>query len=482
MAPMSGKLQMQHLAWRAGFGESLPVIEDWSHKKRKQIVDKVLIGPEKDKSAPVTLTNPPETPDIPKGQMTKDEKKEKRRMETQGIKDLNIAWINTMVNSEHPLREKMALFWHGHFASRTTRAVFSEQLLEVIRTNALGNFGDLLIGVSKSSAMLEYLNNKQNRKAHPNENFAREVMELFTLGRGNYTETDIKESARAFTGWSYDEDGNFVFRANAHDDGEKTFLGKTGNFTGDDVLKILLENKQTATFITAKIYKFFVDDVADEAKINLLADKFYTSGYDIKELMRNIFMADWFYDPRYIGGHIKSPVELIVGLRRTIPITFEREEVMLVFQQVLGQTLFYPPNVAGWPGGRNWIDSSSLMYRLQLPQMILYDKESDIKPKEITPEMGMMQYKEPATAQVNTALRKQYAKRIKTDINWVPYIKEYEKVSRENLAATITATLLLTNKSVSKELLDSYADVSSRESYIKSVTIAVMSTPEYQLC
>jgi uncharacterized protein (DUF1800 family) len=482
MPTISGKLQMQHLAWRAGFGESLPVIEEWSHKKRKQVVDKVLIGREKDRLTPLTLANPPEVSDTPKSEMTKDEKKEKRQMEMQGIKDLNIAWINTMVNSEHPLREKMALFWHGHFASRSNRAIFSEQLLGIIRTNALGNFGELLTGVSKSSAMLEYLNNKQNRKAHPNENFAREVMELFTLGRGNYTETDVKESARAFTGWNYDADGNFVFQEKAHDTGDKTFLGKTGDFNGDDVLKILLENKQTAKFITAKIYKFFVDDIPDDAKINALADKFYASNYDIKELMRTIFMADWFYDARYIGGHIKSPIELIVGLRRTIPVTFEKEEVMLSFQQILGQTLFYPPNVAGWPGGRNWIDSSSLMYRLQLPQMILYDKESDIKPKEITPEMGMMQYKEPATAQVNAAFRKQFNKKIKTTVNWQPYFKEYEKVSRENLATTITDTLLLTNKSVNKALLESYADATSRESYIKSVTIAIMSTPEYQLC
>lgn len=478
MPSISGKLQMQHLAWRAGFGESLPVIEEWSHKKRKQVVDKVLIGREKDLLTPLTLANPPEVSDTPKSQMTKDEKKEKRQMETQGIKDLNIAWINTMVNSEHPLREKMALFWHGHFASRANRAVFNQQLLDIIRTNALGNFGDLLTGVSKSSAMLEYLNNKQNRKAHPNENFAREVMELFTLGRGNYTETDVKESARAFTGWNYDADGNFVFQEKAHDTGDKTFLGKTGDFNGDDVLKILLENKQTAKFITTKIYKFFVDDIPDDAKINALADKFYASNYDIKELMRTIFMADWFYDARYIGGHIKSPIELIVGLRRTIPVTFEKEEVMLSFQQILGQTLFYPPNVAGWPGGRNWIDSSSLMYRLQLPQMILYDKESDIKPKEIIPEMGMMQYTPPA----NTAFKKQLNKKIKTNVNWQPYFKEYEKVSRENLAATITDTLLLTNKSVNKALLDSYADATSRESYIKSVTIAIMSTPEYQLC
>ncbi|SFD25113.1 Uncharacterized conserved protein, DUF1800 family [Chitinophaga sp. CF118] len=475
-----GKLQMQHLAWRAGFGENHLVIEDWARKRRKQIVDNVMIGNEKEKSEPLIVTDESDLPDTPKKEMTLEEKKMERKMQMQGIKELNIAWINVMINTEHPLREKMALFWHGHFAARTTRALFSQQLLEVIRTHALGNFGDLLTEVSKSPAMLEYLNNKQNRKAHPNENFAREVMELFTLGRGNYTETDVKESARAFTGWGYDVDGNFQFREKEHDRGEKTVLGKTGDFNGDDVLKILLEHKQTAKFITTKIYKFFVDDVVDEEKVNALADKFYASGYNIKSLMQNIFMADWFYDKRYIGGHIKSPIELIVGLRRTIPVKFEKEEVMLSFQQILGQVLFYPPNVAGWPGGRNWIDSSSLMYRMQLPQMILYDKESVIMPKEITPEMGMTQYK--AAMQVNEALKKQYAKKISAEINWQPYLKEYDKVKRENLADSITDTLLLTNMRVNKQLLDRYADSSSRESYIKTVTIAIMSTPEYQMC
>jgi len=478
MNPSSGKLQMQHLAWRAGFGESLPVIEQWTHKKRKQIVDNVLIG--KTKTDPLKIIDESDLPDIRRKDMTKEEKNMMRKMENQGIKDLNIAWVNTMIDSEHPLKEKMALFWHGHFASRTTRVLYSQQLLDVIRTHALGNFGELLTGVSKSPAMLEYLNNRQNRKAHPNENFAREVMELFTLGRGNYTETDVKESARAFTGWTYNQDGEFQVKDKDHDDGNKTVLGKTGNFNGDDVLKILLENKQTAKFISAKIYRFFVNDEIDEARVNELADKFYASGYNIGELMRSILMADWFYDPHNIGSHIKSPIELIVGLRRSIPVSFENEEVMLSFQQIMGQVLFYPPNVAGWPGGRNWIDSSSLMYRMQLPQLVLYDKQSLVMPKEITPEMGAMQYK--ATMQVNEALRRQYAKRISTVVNWAPYYKEYEKVTRENLAGTITDTLLLTNKGVSKSLLDQYADSSSRENYIKSVTIAVMSTPEYQMC
>ncbi|MBW8685628.1 DUF1800 domain-containing protein [Chitinophaga sp. B61] len=470
---------MQHLAWRAGFGAPPSVINDWAHRKRRQVISKILAGPEKDPYTPLIVRDVAGLPERTKA-MSPEEKKELNRMNRQGIKDLNIQWMNEMVQTRHPLREKMALFWHGHFACRTQNVLFNQQLLQVIRENALGNFGELLTAVSKSPAMLQFLNNQQNYKAHPNENFAREVMELFTMGRGHYTEQDIREAARAFTGWGYEADGSFTVRPKRHDNSSKTILGKQGNFNGDDVLKILLEQRQTATFITEKIYRYFVDDTPDTARITILADKFYTSGYDIGALMQHIFNADWFYDQRLIGTRIKSPVELLVGIRKTVPVAFEKEEVMVSFQQVLGQVLFYPPNVAGWPGGRNWIDSSSLMYRMQLPKMILYEKEFNITPKEITPEMGMGSYK--VTMQLNEAVKKQYARKIKGIINWEALLKEYEKTPRVELADAIAASLLQANKQVSKGLLENYADASSRESYIKTVAIAVMSTPEYQLC
>ncbi|GAA0527178.1 DUF1800 domain-containing protein [Chitinophaga japonensis] len=483
MVSVPEKLQMQHLAWRAGFGEPLPEVLKWTHKRRKAVVHRLLSGPEKAALEPVTVIGASELPDYRKMKsMSAEERKQVRQMNTQGVKDLNIAWVQAMIGSNYPLREKMALFWHGHFACRTQNVIFNQQLLQVIREHALGNFGDLLSGVSKTPAMLAFLNNQQNRKRHPNENFAREVMELFTMGRGHYTEQDVKEAARAFTGWGFDQEGQFVFREKIHDEGEKTVLGKTGRFNGDDMLQILLEQRQTARFITAKIYRYFVDDVnTDEARVNILADKFYQSGYDISALMREIFMADWFYDDMHVGNRIKPPVELLVGLRRTIPMEFEQEAVMLLFQGVLGQQLFYPPNVAGWPGGRNWIDSSSLMFRLRLPQVILYSQELHAKPKEITPEMGEGQrYK--MTLQLNNTLRKLYARRVNAKVNWQPYLDTYRDIPRERLAGEIAGSLLVKNAGADKPLLDKYADASTRDNYIKTVTIDVMSTPEYQLC
>lgn len=477
------KLQMQHLAWRAGFGESLPVVLQWMDKRRKHIVQRLLNGPEEQQLIPVEVINASDLPDYRKiKSMSAEERKQVRKMNNQGVKDLNIAWVQTMIASDHPLREKMSLFWHGHFACRTQNVIYNQQLLQVIRQHALGNFGDLLSAVSKTPAMLQFLNNQQNRKQHPNENFAREVMELFTMGRGHYTENDVKEAARAFTGWGFDGNGQFVFRQRVHDEGEKTVLGKTGRFNGDDMLKILLERKETARFITAKIYRYFVNDMqVDDEQVDRLADKFYHSGYDISALMREIFMADWFYDRQHVGCRIKPPVELLVGLRRTIPMEFEREEVMLLFEGLLGQVLFYPPNVAGWPGGRSWIDSSSLMFRLRMPQVILYSQELNARPKEITPEMGEGQrYK--MTLQLNDALRKLYARRVNARINWQPYLDSFKDIPRERLANEIAGALLIKNGNADRSLLDKYADASTRENYIKTVTIDVMSTPEYQLC
>ncbi|WP_295121705.1 DUF1800 domain-containing protein [uncultured Chitinophaga sp.] len=481
MALVPEKIQMQHLAWRAGFGENLPVIEGWGKRKRKETVKRVLAGQDKEMEE-LRVINETDLPDYKRlKDMNEEQRRAIQKLNTDGIKDLNVSWMNAMIKTSHPLREKMALFWHGHFACRTQNVLYNQQLLEVIRTNALGNFGELLTGVSKSPAMLGFLNNQQNRKQRPNENFAREVMELFTMGRGNYTEKDVKEAARAFTGWSFDEVGQFQFRQRVHDDGEKTILGKTGNFTGEDVIQLLLEQKQTAKYITTKIYRYFVNETPDEARINELAEKFHQSNYDIKSLMQEIYVNDWFYEEKNVGAIIKSPVELLVGLRRAIPMQFEQEETMLLFQRVLGQTLFYPPNVAGWPGGRNWIDSSSLMFRMRVPQVVLYSQEFNIRPKEITPEMGEgKNYK--MTLEINEFLKRQYAKKVNAQIDWKPYVDGYSKVPREELADAIAGTLLLKNKSLDKGFLDKYADSSTRENYIKTVTIDVMSTPEYQLC
>jgi uncharacterized protein (DUF1800 family) len=413
--------------------------------------------------------------------LDKEERRNLQQQARQAVKGLNLLWLDEMVHSNAQLREKMAFFWHGHFSSRNLNVFYQQQMLDVIRQNALGSFRDLLRGVSKSAAMLNFLNAQQNRKDHPNENFAREVMELFTLGRGNYTEHDVKEAARAFTGWGANLQGEFVFRRFQHDDGSKTVLGKTGNFAGEDVLDILLEQKQTAKFITQKIYRSFVNDTVDKAKVDWLADRFYKSDYNIGKLMEEIFTSDWFYDEKNIGVKIKSPIELIAGIRRMLPMEIQNADAQLLVQRLLGQMLFYPPNVAGWPGGKSWIDSSTLMFRMRLPQLINDQDELNVRPKtDDDQQMGRM---EEATVMASSkkAVGK-IGKPIKATVDWEIYTKNFDAIPKEKLVEAVNSSLLQVKPSFSNELIQGYADDSSREAFVKTATLQIMSTPEYQLC
>jgi uncharacterized protein (DUF1800 family) len=482
--PLSNQLKNQHLLWRAGFG---PAVEQLDHLDKissrdlyKGIQKASLKKPEYIQAADNYLQGlmmgVQDTGKQLRQEMSPDQRKELQRKSRESIRNLNLYWINEMVNTDAQLREKMSFFWHGHFACRNLNIFFQQGLLDVIRQNALGNFRDLLHEVSKTAAMLNFLNNNQNKKDHPNENFAREVMELFTMGRGNYTEHDVKEAARAFTGWGADPKGEFIFRKFQHDGGSKTVLGKTGNFDGDEVLDILLEQKQTAKFISQKIYRFFVNDNIDQQKAEWLADRFYKNDYDVSKLMEDIFTADWFFDEKNIGSKIKSPIELIVGIQRMLPMKLENEEALLLLQRVLGQMLFYPPNVAGWPGGKTWIDSSTLMMRMRIPQMINDKDEFNVRPKDDDDQM-MGRKDDEMKNKMGRVSRP-----INAEVDWNKYLSYYDKVPREELVNDISAVLLQTKEAVSAGVISQYADAGSREGFIKTATIQIMSTPEYQLC
>ncbi|HYM94509.1 MAG TPA: DUF1800 domain-containing protein [Chitinophagaceae bacterium] len=488
---LTNQIKNQHFLWRAGFGPAVEQLSDLSkfspkefYKGMKKASDK---NPEFLNEAQGTMQGLmmgiSDLGKIQRNELNADEKKMLQQKLREGVRNLNLAWMREMVNSGAQLREKMSFFWHGHFACRNLNVFFQQGLVNVIRQNALGSFRDLLHEVSKTAAMLNFLNNQQNRKDHPNENFAREVMELFTLGRGNYTENDIKESARAFTGWSADIKGDFIFRRFQHDFGDKTFLGKTGNFDGDDVLDIILEQKQTAKFISQKIYKFFVNENdLDKEKADWLADRFYNSNYDISKLMEDIFTSDWFYDEKNIGGKIKSPVELLVGIQRMLPMKLENEDALIVLQRVLDQMLFYPPNVAGWPGGKTWIDSSSLMMRMRIPQLINDTDEMNVKPKDDDDQMMGRRDNEVYAIKKQGMTGIPRRQQINATVDWSLYLKNFEKTDKEKLIDGISKFLLQTKSEVSDDTIRQYADADSRESFIKTATIQIMSTPEYQLC
>src|SRR5262245_14358162 len=284
-------------------------------------------------------------------------------------------WADRMVATNRPLEEKMALFWHGHFATgeekiRDYRKM--EQQLALFHRRATGNFGDLLIDVARGPAMLAYLDAAQNVKGAPNENLAREVMELFTMGVGHYSERDIREAARAFTGW-IDDDLAFKLDADKHDDGQKTFLGRSGNFDGVDILAIILEQKVTAEFIAGKIYRFFVREDLSPALQARLGAILRDNGYQVGPLLRTLFLSRDFYSAPSFGTRIKGPIELVVSTYRKLGVKrLPGIPDLHVVSRELGQVLLNPPTVAGWAQGRAWITPGLLLARGNFARDVLF--------------------------------------------------------------------------------------------------------------
>lgn len=284
-------------------------------------------------------------------------------------------WANRMVASNAPLQEKMALFWHGHFAVNESKVRDYRKLLnELLLFHAMGtgNFRDLMIAVAEDPAMLSFLDAGVNIKGAPNENFAREIMELFTMGVGTYSETDIREAARAFTGWNY-ADLQFVVNAEQHDEGEKNFLGRTGNFDGVDIINIIMAQPVTADYIAGKLYRFFVRDELSPSVQTALGIVLRNADYEIAPLLETIFLSRDFYSNASVGTQIKSPVQLAVSTYRKLGLSdapgvpdFNRAT------GALGQALFRPPTVAGWAGGRSWMTPGLLLERGNFGRDILY--------------------------------------------------------------------------------------------------------------
>lgn len=436
--------KIQHLFLRASFGVHPCLMRDILTDSIDKIVDAIFNQSEN--YTPLTsLRNP-----------LKDEEEELSNFKValqvlrskEQVKQLNIDWLSKMSTDEASLREKMTFFWHGHFATKVPFAYLMQMQNNTLRDHALGNFRDLLHAISKDPAMLIFLNNQQNKKDSPNENFAREILELFTLGEGNvYNEKDVKEAARAFTGWKTNKAGQFEFVERAHDFGTKEFLGKEGNFNGDDIVNIILDRPETAKFITAKIYAFFVNDTVDSVKVAELAKAFFESNYDINHLLRIIFKSDWFYSELNIGTKIISPVELIVRYRKLFDVRLKDDETWLNAQHALGQTLFNPPNVAGWSGGKDWIDSSSLLFRMNFAPLLF-------------------EYKNVNKWSTNKS-------------NWEALRKEFVESDKEKLIEDITNSLIQTPLATSSK--NNILNYIHPEDPLKSVFIRTMMLPEFQL-
>lgn len=459
------ELKLHHLLNRAAFGPTPETLNRFQGKELAVVVDELF----KD-SATITdllYLAKPKTKDNGKvgpfkvaGQFIKSQKQKD---------ELNLAWIDRMAVAQATLREKMTLFWHNHFATGTNFAYLMQMQHNTLRKHALGSFRDMLHDISKDPAMIIWLNNKQNKKDAPNENFAREVMELFTLGEGNaYTEDDIKEAAKAFTGWTVNQKGEYEFNAKQHDDGYKTIFGRTGNYNGNDVVDMLLAKRETAVYLCRKIYRSFVNNMVNEDHVQEMASRFFKSDFDIADLMKTVFNAEWFYAKENIGTIVISPVELIVKMKRICQVEVEDEQ-MLAFQKVLGQTLFSPPNVAGWKGGKSWIDGNSITLRLHMPKAILDSGTVKIKRKPAFEEEEMDNKKGPDEI-------------VKIKSDWNEMVKHFKNTPDEQLTqACLDYLLVTTTEHIDKAELEKLVDKSNKDRRIITTMATIMQFPEFQV-
>ncbi len=394
---------MAHLLRRAGFGASPAEIAAAGKRGTAAVTDD-LLHPER---TPDTINDADMVQRLA-SLVPEDRRTNKRGDVYLPLQTVKMWWVQRMIASPHPLVEKMTLFWHGHFTSKDGGQAGDIVMRQnqLFRANALGNFRTLTLAVSRDPEMLRYLNGNQNYKAHPNENYGRELMELYTCGIGNYTEDDVKAAARAFSGWNL-RGGEFVFNANNHDNDPKTFLGKTGNWNGDDIVDILVAHPATATRLCRQLFAFFAYPNPEPAVVNALVQTYYSSGYDIRAVMGAILRSQAFYSPRARYAIIKSPAQYVVGTVKMMGLETaftlqpgditpandmaanagasppgatagqrRRGQRLGVLASLpgamrsMGQDLLEPPSVKGWDGNEAWINTSTLLARINFANLM----------------------------------------------------------------------------------------------------------------
>ena len=349
-----GRRQAAHLARRAGFGPTPAEVDRLVALGIDGAVDSFLHPSEADLDFPA----------FPEIAAIYDPK---TRNQT-----AKMWWLDRMLRTKRPLVEKMTLFWHGHFATSMQKvpANYMVGQIDLLRSNALSNFRNLLLAVSKDPAMLIWLDNRYNVAAHPNENYAREIMELFALGLGNYTEDDVKAAARAFTGWSLDKNGAFIYREAQHDPGMKTFLGRTGPWDGADVVGIIVQQPIHQRFIARKLLEFFVYSDPEPELIEAVAQVYAVSGYDLAQTVGAMLRSNVFYSARAYRALPKSPVEFVIGLLRYMDVRAVPPDVPYWLAR-MGQDVLMPPSVKGWDGGPTWISTATLLARFNFVNRVV---------------------------------------------------------------------------------------------------------------
>ncbi len=495
-----------HLLRRAGFGASPEELDHWHGLGLKEAVRTLVEWQDQPPyGQPPEWTSEDSLKKF-KQQITEvmklpeSEKKEKRkellRIRTRQSRQLKSWWLDRMLYSSRPLEEKMTLFWHGHFVSSATKVKNGHLLWQQQQLfRKLGNqsFRDLTVEIGRDPAMLIYLDGNNSKKAAPNENYARELMELFTLGEGHYTEDDIRESARAFTGWKVqrmkDEASFYNF---AHDDGRKTFRGKSGKFKDEDIVDIILEDDQCGRHLGAKLWKFFVSEKPDDQAIEYIGRMLKHNDYEIARVLELLFTSREFYHPGIIGKQIKSPTDWLAGMVRSLPLHTFPEKLGPQILKQMGQDLFDPPSVKGWDGGRNWINTSTLLLRINVTKMFIYGgKASELGigglrniPGQVKENMSAEQIKRLESAS------KRYGKHsIPSLVNWQKVEKMWPPLTSPDAHKKIARSLLgfdpgpkmaaSIEEYFANHPIPSGSPASQR--HYQDMAYLVLSHPEYQL-
>ena len=481
-----------HLLNRAGFGGPPEAIQQLSDMTMAEAISHLIdyekipdttpppdwAHPEPDRLAALRNVYKTGTPDE-KRQAQQAEQK----MQYQRMLELRGWWLNRMAKGPRPFQEKMTLFWHGHFATsveKVNEAYYMWRQNELFRRLATDNWLRLLLEMGKDPAMLVWLDQAESRKEHPNENFAREVMELFALGIGNYTEKDVTEGARALTGWSLDRaEQRFVYRPNYHDEGIKTYLGLTGNLDGDDAIAQIVAQPASTKFITAKIWNYFAGPMPAPALNEALAECLRYNGNNFKPFLRVMFSSEEFYSPDIVQNEVKSPTQWLVGTVRMLQSDLPPPIICLGMLRSLGQDLFAPPNVKGWDGGLSWITTNTLLARYNEAATLVTGTLAPLANADFSPKGNG---KKSPNAQKRL---EKMAQRIHIGgVNIDKILTPDERADKDLVVASIEHRLLQADLSDDQEnalrdFLDSRTQLSDAD--ILNVVRLVMATPSYQV-
>jgi uncharacterized protein (DUF1800 family) len=492
-----------HLLQRAGFGAAPKTIMEWHALGREAAVSRLLepaddaglaarpewFAPETYKALAISVRD--ERISLMASETTEAQQKIRQRQLRKAMQDRQQSaeaagwWLERLFASKAPLAEKMTLFWHGHFATSLEKVKDPYLMLqqnELFRRHALGNIRELTKSVARDPAMMIYLDTDQSVQTKPNENFAREVMELFTLGEGHYSEQDIKESARAFTGLKINRLlGRSFFHEPSWDRGEKEFLGTKGPFRSDDIVDIIFRQPWCAPFLAGKLCAFFVSDTPSDPLVTAVSQELQRHDFAIAPVLKTVFLSGEFYRPIHRRAQIKSPVQFLVQTRHALGLDSLPRPLQLGILQQLGQVLFRPPNVAGWDGGRAWINTNTLLARYNIAGYLVKGPDSGYRPP--------MAQGRNAAQKGNRAARDRLARQLaRHAVADIPRLAPAElRQNRDDLIAALSRRLFLAELTDAelrpfKEYLESQGPQPPSDQTIANLLHLMMSTPAFQLC